>query len=71
MEGFLNVRLRKLSRDVKEGYDKLFREDSDKAPPAIEFTMFPTSLFSSQSIKDQGMQHLEAVSAKRKGSVQE
>ena len=70
IEGFLTVRLRDLSQDIEGGYDKLYREDRDKVPPAIEFTVFFTSLFSSHSIKGKGMLYQEAVSAKGKCLVQ-
>ena len=70
LEGFLTIRLRELSLDIEGEYDKLFREDPEKAPPAIEFTVFLTSLFSSHGIKEQGMLLPEAVSAKRKCLVQ-
>ena len=67
IEGFLTSRLRGLARDIEEGYDKLHREDREKAPPAIKYTVFLTFLFSSHG---QGMLHPEAVSSKRKCLVQ-
>ena len=70
MEGFLTNRFRELARDLEGEFDKLHREDREKDPPAIEFTLFLSTRFASHGIKGHGMLYPEAVSAKRKCLVQ-
>ena len=70
LKGFLTIRLRQLARDVEEKIDELFRQDSAKAPPAVEYYVFLTALFASHGIKGQALQHPEAISAKRRCLVQ-
>ena len=62
--------MRELARDVEEKIDELFREDHDKAPPAVEYSVFLSGLFSSHRIKGKALQHPKAVSAKRRCLVQ-
>ena len=40
LENFLTIWLREVSRVVGERTHTLFREDRDKAPPAVEYTVF-------------------------------
>ena len=56
LEEFLSVRLRQLSRDAEDKIDVLLRVDREKAPPAVEYTLFLNSLFTSHDIKGHGMQ---------------
>jgi len=63
---FLTRRLRELTRDIEEGFDKIHRKNREEAPPAVKYTVFLTALFSFHSIKGQEMMHPEACSAKGK-----
>ena len=70
MEKFITRRLRELSRSMEESTDISFREDREKAPPAVDYSVFLQALFSSHRVRGQGMQHPEAVSVKRRCLLQ-
>ena len=51
-------------------WKKVLPENKEVAAPAVEYTVFLHSLFASHGIKGQGLQHPEAISAKRRCLVQ-